>query len=55
MITIIGELPSEGGSVYIFLSNGAEILQLYITAEFEWVFVQIKHIYKKAYAVDTTT
>jgi hypothetical protein len=35
MITIIGELPSESRSFYIFVSYGAEILQLYITAEFE--------------------
>jgi len=55
MITIIGELPSESGSVYIFVSHGAEILHLHITAEFEWVFVKIKHMCKKAYAVYTTT
>jgi hypothetical protein len=35
MITIIGELPSERGSVYIFVSHGEGILQLYVTAEFE--------------------
>ena len=35
MITIIGELPSESGSFCIFVSHGAETLELYITAEFE--------------------
>jgi len=29
MITIIGELPSESGCVYVFVSHGAEFLVIY--------------------------